>query len=115
LRYRLGVQATEEVCKRNRLRLFGHVERKVDDDWMRRCALMEVDGRRSRGRPRKMRRDLIEDDLNRYDLHVQNAMDQCLWRGKVHGANWPTQVILENQQLSMHLWDTAVKPTCVCV
>jgi hypothetical protein len=50
------------VCRRNRL-LFGQVERKVDDDWVRRCTLMEVDGRMSKGRPRKTWRDVIDNDL----------------------------------------------------
>jgi hypothetical protein len=81
---------------RNRLRWFGHAERKVDDDWVRRCTLMEVDGRRSRGRPSKTWRDVIEDDLKRYDLCAEDAMDRCLWRERVHGVNQPSQVILEN-------------------
>jgi hypothetical protein len=72
------------------------LERKVDDDWVRKCTLMEVDGRRSRGRSRKMWTNVIENDLERYDLHAEDAMNRCLWRGRVHGANWPTQVILEN-------------------
>jgi hypothetical protein len=41
LRSRLGVKAVGEVCWRNRLRWFGHAERKVDDDWVRRCILIE--------------------------------------------------------------------------
>jgi hypothetical protein len=53
LRSRLGVKAIGEVCRRNRLTWFEHVQRKVDDDWVRRCTMMEVGGRRSRGRPRK--------------------------------------------------------------
>jgi hypothetical protein len=79
LRSWLSVKAVAEVCRRNRLRWFGHVERKVDDDWVR-CTLMEVDGRRSRGRPRKMRRTVIKDDLKRYDLHAEDMMDLCVWR-----------------------------------
>jgi hypothetical protein len=47
----------------------------VDDDWVRRCTLMEVDRRRSRGRPRKMLRDVIEDDLKIYYLCVEDSMD----------------------------------------
>jgi hypothetical protein len=45
------------VCRRNRLRWFGHVERKEDDDWVKvkRCTRMEVVGKRHRGRPRKIR------------------------------------------------------------
>jgi hypothetical protein len=87
----------DKICRgdRNRPRWFGHVERKVDDDWVRRCTLMEVDEMRSRGRPRKVEEC---DDLRKYDLHTEDAMNRCLWRGRVHGANWPTQVILENHR-----------------
>jgi hypothetical protein len=38
LRVWVGVEAISDVCMRNRLRWFGHVERKEDDDWVKRCA-----------------------------------------------------------------------------
>ena len=43
----------EAILKRNRLRWFGHVERKDKEDWLRKCMYMEVEGARkeSRGRP----------------------------------------------------------------
>jgi hypothetical protein len=66
---------------------FLKTQRKVDDDWVRRCTLMEVEGKRSRGRPRKTWRDVTEDDLERHDLCAKDAMDRCLRRGRVHGAN----------------------------
>jgi hypothetical protein len=55
LRARIDVEPIVEVCRRNRLRWFGHVERKGDDDWVKRCTRMEVEGNRPRGRPRKRR------------------------------------------------------------
>jgi hypothetical protein len=44
------VKAIGEVCRRNRLRWFGHVDRKVDDDWVggAHCTLMKVDEIRSK-------------------------------------------------------------------
>jgi hypothetical protein len=49
--------------KRNRLIWFGHVERKEDDDWVKRCASMMVVGKRPRGRPRKTWIKTFEDNM----------------------------------------------------
>ena len=46
VRDKIGIQ------KRNRLRWFGHVERKNKEDWVRKCMHMEKEVARSRGRPR---------------------------------------------------------------
>ena len=35
LRNRLSIEAVTEIVRRGRLRWFGHVERKADDDWSR--------------------------------------------------------------------------------
>jgi hypothetical protein len=47
------VEPISDVCMRNRLRWFGHVERKGDDDGVKRCTRLEVVGKRPRGRLRK--------------------------------------------------------------
>jgi hypothetical protein len=56
------VEPIVEVCRRNRLRWFGHVERKGDDDWVKRCTRMVVEGNRPIGRPRKTWMKTLEDD-----------------------------------------------------
>jgi len=53
---RLGLVSVSEVVEKNRLRWFGHVERKDVEDWVSRCRKLEVVGNRGRvlrGRPRK--------------------------------------------------------------
>ena len=50
---RLGIVGVEERVRRCRLRWFGHVERKSDDDWVSRCRRLIVDGQSGRGRGRK--------------------------------------------------------------
>ena len=40
------------MFKKSRLRWFGHVERKDDNDWVKRIT-WEVEGIRQRGRPKK--------------------------------------------------------------
>ena len=45
LRERLGIEAIKDVVRRNRLRWFGHVERKEDSSWVKKCMTVEVDGK----------------------------------------------------------------------
>jgi len=41
------------MIKQSRLKWFGHVERKDDNDWVKRCITWEVEGIRQRGRQKK--------------------------------------------------------------
>ena len=50
LRERLGIDGIISVLRQNRLRWYGHVLRKDDDDWMKKCMEYEVEGPRPRGR-----------------------------------------------------------------
>jgi hypothetical protein len=65
LRDWVGVEPIGEMCRRNRLRWFGHVERKEDGDWVKRCTRMEVVGKRPRGRPRKTWMSTLKDDMKK--------------------------------------------------
>jgi hypothetical protein len=53
LRSRAGVKAIDFVLRRKRLRWFGHVERKEEEDWVKKCMYLDVDGKRPRGRQKK--------------------------------------------------------------
>ena len=44
------------VLQQNRLRWYGHVLRKDDDDWVKKCMEYEVEGPRPRGRPEDLER-----------------------------------------------------------
>jgi len=41
------------MIKKSRLRWFGHVEQKDDNDWVKRCITWEVEGIRQRGCPKR--------------------------------------------------------------
>ena len=56
LRGRLEIEDIISVLQRNRLRWYGHVLRKEDNDWVKKCMEYEVEGIRPRGRPKKMSR-----------------------------------------------------------
>ncbi len=42
LRQRLQADSLAQVIRKNRLKWFGHVERKADDDWVKACQRFEV-------------------------------------------------------------------------
>ena len=48
LRERLGVDDIALLLQQNRLRWYGHVLRKDDDDWVKKCMEHEVEGSRPR-------------------------------------------------------------------
>ena len=49
LRKRLGIEYIILVLQQNRLRWYGHVLRKEDTDWVKKCMEYEVEGSRPRG------------------------------------------------------------------
>jgi len=71
LRERVGVDDIVLVLQQNRLRWYGHVLRKDDDDWVKKCMEYEVESRRPRG-PGKRLSERTTHKLNKVD-----AMDRC--------------------------------------
>jgi len=72
---------TISVLQPNTLRWYGHVLRKEDTDWVKKCIEYEVEDARPRGRPKKTWRDIVEKDcqaggLNREDAHRSRWMKQ---------------------------------------
>ena len=55
----MGLEAVGSVLKRNRLRWFGHVERKEIEDWVRKWKSMEVEGKM----PGKTWLEVVENDM----------------------------------------------------
>jgi len=41
---------------------YGHVLRKDDDDWVKKCMEYEVEGPRPRGRPKRTWREVVRED-----------------------------------------------------
>jgi len=56
LRERLGMDDIALVLQQNRMRWYGHMLRKDDDDWVKKCMENEVEGPRPRGRPEDLER-----------------------------------------------------------
>jgi len=56
---RLGVVDIALILQQNRLRWYGHVLRKDDDDWVNKCMEYEVEGSRPRGRPKRTWKEVV--------------------------------------------------------
>jgi hypothetical protein len=82
---RLGIVGVAERVVRSRLRWFGHVERKSDDDWVLKCREMSVAGARRRGRGRKTWMECVEEDMHRLHLISEDALDRGVWRNGIWG------------------------------
>ena len=63
LRRLVGVDLITSVIKSGRLRWYGHVMRKSDEDWMNKCVEFRVEGRRLFGRPRRTLLESVEADI----------------------------------------------------
>ena len=80
LRERLGIDDIALVLQQNRLRWYGHVLRKEDDDWVKKCVKYEVEGPRPRGRPNRTWREVVKEDFQARKLNTKDAMDHSKWR-----------------------------------
>jgi len=63
------------VLQQNRLRWYGHVLRKEDDDWVKKCMEYEVEGSRPRGRPNRTWTEVVREDCQARKLNKDDAMD----------------------------------------
>jgi len=68
------------VLQQNRLRWHGHVLRKEDNDWVKKCMEYEVVGSRSRGRPKRTWLEVVQRDCQVRGLSRDDAMVRGRWR-----------------------------------
>ena len=80
----LGVRRIEEKLKRDRLRWYGHVQRREENDITRKVQRIEVKGQRGGGRPELRWADVLKKDLKDLDLKPETAMNGEHWRSKTH-------------------------------
>ena len=83
LRQRLGIDDIALVLQQNRLRWYGRVLRKDDDEWVKKCMEYEVEGPRPRGRPKRTWREVVREDCQARKMNKEDAIDRidrCIWR-----------------------------------
>ena len=77
LRERLGVDDIALVLQQNRLRWYGHVLRKEDDDWVKKCMEYEaLEGPRPRGRPKRTWKEVVKEDCQARKLNIEDDIDR---------------------------------------
>ena len=91
------------MIKKSRLRWFGHVEQKDDNDWVKRCITWQVEGIRQSGRPKKTWWDCVKNDME--GLGLSKKDDRIYGDGELRGQ-------LANPGSPGEM---AVKTACVCV
>ena len=80
MRERLGIDNIILVLQQNRLRQYGHVLRKEDAAWVRKCMEYEVEDSIARGRPKRMWREVVQKDCEARTLNREDAMDRSRWK-----------------------------------
>jgi len=73
LRELLGLEPVSFMIKKSRLRWFGYVDRKDDNDWVKRCITWEVEGIRQKGRLTKTWWDCVKNNLESLGLFQKDA------------------------------------------
>ena len=87
-RDKLGVAPISGKMRENRLRWFGHVQRKTLAAPVRRVENIIVEGKRSRGRPRRTWNEQVKLDLRELNLSENLTRDRGSWRRHIHVLNY---------------------------
>ena len=87
IRKRAGVCKITDKARESRMRWYGHVVRRDEDDLIRSAKEMAVEGRRSRGRQRIRWSDVVERDMKCLGLEQAEAMNRNIWRQKTRAAD----------------------------
>ena len=80
LRRLVGVEPITTFIRSGRLRWYGHVMRKGDEDWVKKCMEYRVEGRRPVGRPRKTWLESVEVDMAELEIDKEDVHDRSKWR-----------------------------------
>ena len=80
LRERLGIDDIILILQQNRLRWYGHVLQKEDNDWVKKCIQYEAEDSRPRGRPKRIWTEVVQKDFQACSLNKEDAMDRGRWK-----------------------------------
>jgi len=86
LRVIFSGRTTEQHVIIIRCCLVGHVERKDDNDWVKRCITWAVEGIRQKGRPQKTWWDCVKNDVESLGLSQKDVQSMNKWRRRIKGA-----------------------------
>ena len=80
VRSMLAIDDIAELMQQNRLRWFGHVERRDELCWIKRIETLQVDGNGVKGRPKKRWIEVLRERYEREGLCREDACDRSRWR-----------------------------------
>ena len=80
LRQKMGVEAIVDVVRRGRLRWYGHVARKKENDWVKKVMSLNLEGTRPSGRPKKTWQATVSADMRTLGVDPAMAMDRSQWK-----------------------------------
>ena len=77
----LGLKETlGRMAKANVVRWYGHVIRRDDANILKKAMMMEVNGKRKRGRPKLTWRRQMEESVKKVGLKIEEAGDRTRWK-----------------------------------
>ena len=79
----VGVEPITTVIKSGKLRWYGLVMGKSDDEWMNKCMQFRVEGRKPVGRPRRAWLESVEADMAELQIGKEDVDDRKKWRRNV--------------------------------
>jgi len=83
----LGVACITDKVQEARLRWYGHIQRREEDDCVKRILEANVGRQRSRGRQRKRWIDVVKHNMEDLQLNVEDAKDRAEWRRRTRVAD----------------------------
>ena len=103
LRRLAGVEPITTVIRSGRLRWYGHVMRKGDEDCAKKCMEYRVEGRRPVGRPRKTLLESVEADMAELEIYKEDVHYRQKWRRNVmkRKSNYIRRRNINRKQLSI--------------
>ena len=84
LRTLVGVEPITTLMRSGRMRWYGHVMRKGDEDWVKKCMEYRVEGSRPGGRPRQTWLESVEADISELEIDKEGVHDRSKWRRNVN-------------------------------
>jgi len=80
VRAAMGVAPIQDKAQQLRIQWFGHVQRSNDDTVIQQAMLVNPDGKRPRGQPKKRWADQVREDLKKIGATEDDALDRVRWR-----------------------------------
>jgi len=78
---------TLDKVREARLRWYGHIQRREEDDCVKRILEADVHGQRSQGRQRKRWTDVVKYNMEDLGLTVEDTENRAEWRRRTHVAD----------------------------